>query len=98
MIELEDEVQQPSRSTEDCKAGIYDTTTSPTSTPSTATSPALGASSDSDACEISPCLNGGTCFKDAGGGRICSCPSDYGGVDCQTDTSGERRTGRLIDK
>jgi len=29
------------------------------------------------------CLNGGTCFKSAGGTDLCSCPAAYAGSKCQ---------------
>lgn len=40
-------------------------------------------------CDPSPCLNGGDCTVDPGGGHICDCASGYGGMSCQTDTSSE---------
>ena len=46
------------------------------------------------ACDPSPC-NGGTCTVDPGGGYMCSsCPTDFGGMHCQLDTSGERSSRR----
>ena len=42
-----------------------------------------------DACNPSPCENGGSCALDPGGGHICTCAAGFGGMSCQTDTTGE---------
>ena len=34
-------------------------------------------------CDSSPCLNGGTCYAQAGGSYVCSCIYGYSGVNCQ---------------
>eukprot|EP00904_Undaria_pinnatifida_P013073 jgi/Undpi1/8897/HiC_scaffold_25.g11359.m1 len=38
-------------------------------------------------CDPNPCENGGECSADPAGGHVCDCPSGYGGMACQTDTS-----------
>eukprot|EP00904_Undaria_pinnatifida_P013074 jgi/Undpi1/8898/HiC_scaffold_25.g11360.m1 len=43
-------------------------------------------------CDPNPCENGGECSADPAGGHVCSCPSGYGGMSCQTETS----SGRLL--
>ncbi|CAM9833263.1 unnamed protein product [Scytosiphon promiscuus] len=40
-----------------------------------------------DACNPNPC-NLGACALDPGGGHICTCPDGWGGMSCQTDTTG----------
>lgn len=47
-----------------------------------------GDSAPDGACDPNPC-NGGTCTVDPAGGYMCSaCPSNFGGMHCQLDTSG----------
>ena len=36
----------------------------------------------SDACDPSPCSNGGVCVGAADGGYTCNCPEGYAGVNC----------------
>ncbi|CAM9201303.1 unnamed protein product, partial [Ectocarpus fasciculatus] len=39
-------------------------------------------------CSPNPCLNGGSCKVDPNGGYVCSCAGSYGGMVCETDTTG----------
>ena len=41
------------------------------------------------ACDSSPCLNGGTCIQDESGeGYICKCTSGWKGGNCELDFTG----------
>ncbi|CAM9107440.1 unnamed protein product [Ectocarpus sp. 6 AP-2014] len=46
------------------------------------------SSSGDGECSPNPCLNGGSCKVDPNGGYSCSCSSSYGGMNCETDTTG----------
>ena len=43
--------------------------------------------SEIDACQVKPCLNGGTCQKQSLGTFLCECPLGYHGPICDQDTN-----------
>ncbi|CAM9383445.1 unnamed protein product, partial [Hapterophycus canaliculatus] len=63
-------------------APVLSTTPAPV-TPPVLPSPSPGVG----ACDLNPCLNGGTCEVDSSGGYTCFCSGRYAGMTCETDTT-----------